>query len=322
MKIYLFLILLIVIATGCVNDAPHDNPLDPDSPSNTKTGSLSGRIIIANQSAGIAGAAIIHTSTALTVMTDSTGNFLFSSLPAGIHTFIVSKSNFVSDSFSIEIRSGAVSQITIGLNGAPVVSFKQILTRKIDFISFTPQYFVDVSASVTDPNGISDLDSVWFGVDTLRFPLSYSVGTKLFSATIEKRFFPTNTIDWLVGKKLHIVSRDKYGAVNISEAFFVSRVIENSAVPIDADTTSSTPLFRWKPPTVTFNYSSTVTVHHAGTELVAWTKSGIISFFEEVQYPTDGTVPPLSQGNYFWTVTMVDDFGNYSRSRESYFLVK
>jgi hypothetical protein len=322
MKIGPMLICFAVLLTGCVDDAPRDNPLDPDSSGFLKEGGLNGRIIIANQTTGIAGATVWNLTETISVVTDSSGNFSFGKLSTGTHRFVVTKTNFTNDTFQISIQSGATSQIVRGLNGAPVVIFQQILTRKIDYFSFSPRYFVDISAAVTDPNGIADLDSVWFGVDTIRFPLAYSVSEKNFLTAIDKGSFPTNTIEWLIGKPLHIISKDVHGAYSSSESFYISRMIENTGTPIKQDTTNSTPLFKWTPPVVNFNYTSTVTVYRAGTETIVWSSSGLISFFEELQFPTNGTVLPLTPGNYFWTITIVDDFGNYSRSRESYFVVK
>ena len=315
-------IWLAALLTGCIDDAPRDNPLDPSSSGFLKEGGLTGRIIIANQTNGIAGATVWNLTESIAVVTDSSGNFSFEKLSSGSQRFVVTKTNFTDDTFQTTIQSGATAQVVRELNGAPFVTFQQIQTRKIDYFSFSPRYFVDVSAAVNDPNGIADLDSVWFGVDTIRFPLSYSVSEKKFLATVEKGSFPTNTIEWLINKPLRIISKDIHGAYNLSEAFSISRIIENTAAPIRQDTTNTTPLFKWNPPVVNFNYTSTVTVYRAGTETVVWSNSGLISFFEELQFPADGTVSPLTPGNYFWTIAIVDDFGNYSRSRESYFVVK
>lgn len=318
--------ILTVSFFGCIDDAPRDNPLDPLSSSYTKEGSLSGKIIIANQTTGIPGATVMNMTDMIAVTTDLTGNFSFGKLSSGTHQFVVSKYNFVNDTFQTTIQSGSSSQITRGLNGAPVVTFQQILTRKIDQYFPSPQYFVDITATVSDPNGIADLDSVWFGVDTIKYPLTYSVATKNFHATIYKYDFPTNTIQWLVGKPLTIISRDIHKAVNVSDQFFVSRVIENEATPIspspfiqDSVVVDSL-IFKWSPPNVTYNYSYHLSLSRvdAGTQTVVWTHNGLNSFYEEKEY--DGTSVPA--GNYVWTVTVIDDFGNYGRSKESAFVIK
>jgi hypothetical protein len=322
MNIRSILFLFLIGVSGCVDDAPRDNPLDPQSDRYVPVGSLSGRLVLKNIGSGIAEADIVRRANGASVQTDSGGYFTVSGLSAGEHSFIAMKSNFPNDTFTVTIPSGGSAQLIREMNSAPIMTSRQILTHKIDYVEFFPRYYISVSATVTDPNGITDLNSVSFAVSTYRFPMEYSPTAKNFSVTVEKDSFPTNSIEWLIGKPLTIVSMDAQGAVNVGEPFSVTRIIENTATPITQDTTTGTPLFKWKPPAVSFNYTSTITVSRRGTETTVWKYPGLISFFEELQYPTDGSVAPLSAGNYFWTITIVDDFGNTSRSQESYFVVK
>lgn len=325
----IFFIMLLVL-NGCLSDAPRDNPLDPLSENFSSNGSVQGRIVIANLSTGIAGASIRNETASVSVTSDSSGNFLFSNLTSGVHQFIASKTNFTSDTFSVTIQSGTPVQVIRGLNGAPTVTFQQILTRKIDQYFPSPQYFVDITATVTDPNGIAELDSVWFGVDSLQFPLTYSVTTKNFHATIYKYDFPTNSIQWLVGKPLSIISRDIKKAVNISTPFYVTRVIENEATAkypssVNNDTVKVDSLyFTWTPPNVTYNYSYSITLSRvdAGTQTIVWSLTNLNSFNEEYLFYTQPNRPTLIAGNYVWTISVVDDFGNYGRSKESAFVIK
>jgi hypothetical protein len=327
MKECILLLLTAIVLSGCAENAPHDNPLDPDSPMYSREGSVGGRVMIENQNSGVARATVWDITAGVAVLTDSSGYFSFGTLNAGEHTFVTTKSNFTNDTFRVAVSAGTTQQITRYVNGAPVVSFQQILTRKIDQYFPSPQYFVDISATVSDPNGISDLDSVWFGFDSLRYPLTYSVSTKNFHATIYKYDIPTNTIQYLVGKPLMIYSRDIKHSMSVSPQFFVTRVIENEATPISPspfikDTVAADSItFKWTPPSVTYNYSYNLTLSRvdAGTQTVVWTHTGLNSFFEERSY--DGTVKQPA-GNYVWTVTVVDDFGNYGRSKESAFVIK
>lgn len=321
------LFISIALIAGCIDDAPRDNPLDPLSPAYTRAGSLTGVIRVANQATAIAGAMVTDLDENIFVKTDTLGYFAFDRLPSGRHTFVCTKENFTNDTFYVEIRDRASTHVVRALNGAPVVLSQNILTRKIDQYFPSPQYFVDVAAEMTDPNGDIDLDSVWFSVaDTILFPLTNPIGSKHFSTTIFKNQLPTNTIQWLVGKPLYIVSRDDNGSVNIGSPFFVTRVIEQTAGPILSNTDSLNASFdlRWSPPDVTFNYSYTVTISIlvGGVPSVVKTYAGINSFFEKITYPYLSGDAPLEKGNYLWSVTVVDDFGNYARSKESTFTVK
>jgi hypothetical protein len=330
MKHYSLIFLLFFLQNGCVDDAPHDNPLDPSSESYVSTGSVSGRIIITNTNTGLSSADVWNETAAVSVTTDSNGHFSFGTLPAGAHKFIAAKQNFTNDTFTVTVQNGTGVSVIRSLNGAPIVTYQQILTRKIDQYFPSPQYFVEITATVTDPNGIAELDSVWFGVDSLRYPLTYSVTTKNFHATIYKYDFPTNSIQWLVGKPLTIVSRDLHKAVNLSAPFYVTRVIENEASPIypssvNNDTVKVDSLyFKWSPPNVTYNYSYSLSLSRvdAGTQTVVWTLPGVNSFYEDYAFYSHPNTPALIAGNYVWTVSMVDDFGNYGRSKESAFVIK
>jgi hypothetical protein len=321
-------ILLAVLVVGCT-EAPHDNPLDPLSPNYATDGVLTGTVVLKSLGTAITSAQIRTVQDGIAVMSDSAGRFSFQRLSLGTHMFVCTKENFAPDSQRVTLASGSAQSLTFALNGAPVVSSMQILTRKIDQYYPSPQYYADVSASVSDPNGVADLDSVWFRVDSLYFFMDYLPSTKLFQVRIFKYDLPTNTIQWLVGKPLHIVSKDRGKAVNTSEIFMVTRVIEYGATPLypssaNHDTTNGTPTLRWSPPAVTFNYTYTLTIARddAGTQTVVWNQPDVSSFYEEYAYPTDGSVPPLSPGNYVWAVTVVDEFGNSCRSKESFFVVR
>lgn len=321
--------LALTIAVGGCGDAPRDNPLDPLSAFFKNSATLSGQVTIRNQGTGIPAATVSCLEQAIFVQTDGNGNFSFSQIAAGAVTLVCSKEGFVPDTQRTHIDPGSSLRLSFSLNGAPIVSNHRIITHKYDQYYPSPQYFVDVSASVTDPNGITDLDSVWFAVDTLLFPMNYSISSKLFEATIYKYDFPTNSIQWLVGKPLFIRSRDRYGAISLSSPLYVSRVIENSATPtyptsLNNDTTGSQPVLKWTSPGVTFNYSYTVELARvdAGAETTVWVYTQLNSFFSELQFPGDSSGQTLAPGNYVWRISIIDDFGNSSRSKGAFFAVK
>jgi len=325
---YLPILSLIIGAAGCA-DAPHDNALDPLSPSFKNSGVLSGLVTVRNQSAGIPGATVTILDQGIFQKTDDNGRFSFSQVGAGSLTLACSKDGFVPDTQRIRIDPGAASEASFSLNGIPVVSDPSIITHKVDQYYPSPQYFVQISASVTDPNGIADIDTVWFSVDTLAYPMTYSISSRHFETTIYKYDFPTNSIQWLVGRSLLIRSRDHLGAVGTSPAFHVTRIIEDAATPtyptsIHSDTTGSQPLLQWAPSSATFNYSYTLEMARddAGNETTVWVKAGVNSFFSQFQFTVDDAGGQLLPGNYVWRISVVDDFGNSARSKGAFFTVR
>jgi len=323
-----FNIVLVVTLAGCL-DAPRDNTLDPSSPRFQNSASVNGQVTIRNQGSGIASASVLCVEQGVSVISDSSGNYAFQQLTAGSLTLVASKSGFVSDTQRVHLDPGGTIKVSFALNGAPVVLKESIITHKYDQYYPSPVYTVDVSASVTDPNSITDVDSAWFAVDTLLYPMVYSIATQQFQTTLYKYDFPTNTIDWLVGKALTIKCTDRYGAVGTGVPFYITRIIENTATPSypisqNNDTTGPTPLFKWLPPGVTFDYTYTLECLqvNAGTETLVWTLASINSTILQQQFPGDGSGLSLASGNYVWSISVVDNFGNSSRSKETAFVVR
>jgi hypothetical protein len=321
-------IVFLFLALDCA-DAPRDNPLDPFSPGYVSEATLSGTVLLKNQGTPISLAQVRVLEDGISVMSDSTGHFSFPRLSTGSLTVVCSRAGFTPDTQRVTLTNRATQSLTFLLNGAPIVLLQSILTHKIDQYYPSAQYYVDVSADVTDPNGITDLDSVSFAVSTYSFPMSYDPTAKQFQARIFKYDFPTNTIEWLVGRPLHIVSKDLSGALDTSAAFYVYRIIETGATPLypssfNNDTTGGTPLLKWLLSTDTFTYSYTLTISRvdAGTQTVVWEVANVNSLLAQYQYPTDGSVAPLPAWNYVWYVTVVDEFGNSCRSKESSFVVQ
>lgn len=326
-RVSLFIIVVMFLA-GCI-DAPRDNPLDPSSPYFRNSAAISGQVSILNQNTGIPSASVLCVEQGVSVTTDSNGTYAFRQVAAGALTLIASKAGFVPDTQRVQLNPGAAVSASFALNAVPVVLAQNIVTHKYDQYYPSPVYSVDITASVTDPNGVTDLDSVWFSVDTLLYPMPYSTTTRQYQTTLYKYDFPTNTIDWLVGKALTIRGRDVHGAIGKGMPFFVTRVIENTATPsyptsLNNDTTGSTPLFKWLPPGVTFNYTYTLEclVVSAGTETLVWTLANINATVLQQQFPGNGSGLTLASGNYVWRITVVDNFGNTSRSKEAAFVVR
>jgi hypothetical protein len=317
------LCILGVSCNGCISDVPHDNPLDPLSANPLSGATLSGRVVVKNQSSvGIAGAVVSVIPGSMIAVTDSLGNFAFQNLTTEIQSVVVHKANFMTDTETVSLNRGQSRQLTIQLNAIPTVPSVRIVTRKIDQWWPNPIYSATVIASVDDLNGVIDLDSVWVSVDSLKFGMSYSVSNKNFNAVIDASQLPSNTLEWLIGKQFFVRARDKNNAIGISSPGYAPRIIENEATPIYPallDTAAASPEFSWTPPTATFPYTYTITVVRidAGTQTVIWTQPGIGSYLRAFQY-----ADVLQAGNYFWTIAIVDEYGDIAQSKQSSFVVK
>ncbi len=317
-----FAALCALTLTGCISDVPHENPYDPLS-ANPKSGaSLSGRIVLMDQpSVGVPGAVITTLPSRAVAVADSQGYFSFPDPPADINALVVARANFVTDTAEITLPVGAARTVTIPLNAMPTISSVSIITRKIDLWWPNPIYSASVTAAATDLNGVSDLDSLWVAVDSLSFGMTYSVTAKKFQAVINASELPSNTLEWLIGREVRVRARDKRNAVGISAPAYAARIIENEAAPVFPalqDTASASPEFKWTPPSALFAFSYTISVVRldAGTQTIVWTQDGIGAYLRTFQYPA-----ALQAGNYFWTIAVVDEYGNIAQSKESSFIV-
>lgn len=317
-----YLIAAALFIVGCVGDAPHDNPLDPQSPRYTGTGAFSGKVTLLNlPQSGVAAVHISTNPTTLSIITDSSGNFQFPEITAGTYGVVASKDLFIPETLHVLLGTGTEQTIVFALDGSPVVVSAKILTRKIDQWWPNPAYFADITAQITDPNGLTDLDSAWFCVDSILFPMAYSLTAQNWQLTLTSYQLPSNNLEWLVGKPLTVIARDRENSSSTSAPFFVTRTIEQEATPTSPafqDTASASPLFQWTPPDVRFIYTYSLIVDRvdAGNETIVWSQDNIGSQLLTYQYPST-----LPQGSYFWTIAVVDEYGNYARSKEASFLV-
>ena len=53
-----------------------------------------------------------------------------------------------------------------------------------------------------------------------------------------------------------------------------------------------------------------------------WSYTNVRSIYNEIQFHGENCGKLLDSGGYVWTILVVDDFGNYSRSKEASFVIK
>ena len=313
---------ILFLLSGCAPDAPHDNALDPGSTQYVPAGSVSGRIISKKTPAvGVAAALIALLPSNTATMSDSGGYFSFAKIDPGSVALAVQKNGFLPDTVNITVTNGSSVQQTIALDQFPTIASMKVLTQKIDQWWPGPIYSASFSAVVSDPDGIDDVDSVWLKVDGLQIAMGYSLAAKNFQLTLFAEDLPSNNLEWLIGKSLTIAARDRNYALANSDPFYVTRIIEQEGTPTypaSQDTVGATPEFQWSPPSVAFTYTYTVTVVRTDADVptvVATQKS-----IDPHQYSWQST-QTLSKGTYFWTLGVVDEFGNFSQSKQSSFVV-
>jgi hypothetical protein len=311
-----------LILAGCVPDAPRENPLDPHSPNFRNSGTVSGKVLTYYEPfLGIPGASVTLPSKGITLTTNSTGSFLFENVEAGDLTLVVSKAGYATDTVRTTLVAGGNATVQSRLNALPLISQAKIVTRKVDQWWPGPVYSAVVTANVTDPDGAADISEVIVTVDTLRLAMSFFTDPPRYQVTISGSSLPGRNIEWLVGKQIQVLARDKPKGSSLSAPFYVLRIVQQTVVPTyptALDTASASPEFQWARPDITFPYSYKLELYRQdeGVPTLIWNREGLLSTLTRFQYPD--TLPPAL---YFWTIFVIDEYGNLSRSKEASFMV-
>ncbi|MGO9481127.1 MAG: hypothetical protein ACLP05_05035 [Candidatus Kryptoniota bacterium] len=201
----------------------------------------------------------------------------------------------------------------------PQIINSHVAVTRIDQWWPGPVYMAVVSANVTDPNGY--LDTVYVKIDSLTFGMSEAAGSN-YQVEINADSLPNQDIQWLIGEQLNVYAIDRENRMEQSAAFYVTRIIDAEAVPAsptDLAVTTGYPQFNWNPATVSFDYSNQVQIYqiNSGYPTPVGTPIKISPDSASYDYPDS-----LPAGQYSWTITIVDDFGNSSTSKEASFQVQ
>ncbi len=316
---------LAFILTGCAPDPPHDNPLDPSSPNYRNEGRVAGKVLgLSLPYAGVPDVLVTILQNGSGQLTASDGSFSFPDAPSGTIALVVSKSNYLADTLRLNLPVGGNVDTVLHIDALPQVSGAQVVTSKVDHWYPGAIYSATVTASVTDPDGELDIidSTVQVTVDSLSFQMTRTTGSK-YQVIIDGSLLPNQDLQWLVGKQFTISASDHEKGTGTSEPFFVSRIIEPEATPtspINLQLTGPSPVLDWNPPGVSYDYTYQLQIVHidtsTGIQTLAWSQSGLSSSSGSFVYP--GSLRP---GTYFWTVTVIDDYGNSSTSWEASFKV-
>jgi hypothetical protein len=311
-----------LIVSGCIPDASHDNPIDPDSKAFSNSGTLSGSVLSYYQPyMGISGALVTVQPSGVAGVTNSAGAFSISDVPAGNIQIIVSCLGYLTDTVSSKALVGANPRVDIHLDALPVVGTCQVVTRKIDQWWPHAVYSILVSATLTDPDGLGDIAGASLEVDTMKFAMTYVPAQQNYQVSVDAAIFPQGSLEWLVGRQFIVSARDRIGATSFGKPFSVTRVIQDAPIPLAPtalDTAAASPQFSWAQPALQFPYSYKLELFRLdqGVPSLLWSVANVSSSLSSYQYPDR-----LSTGLFFWTISLVDEFGNLSRSKEASFYI-
>ncbi len=319
---------------GCLGDLPRDNPLDPRSDRYRPQGRLEGTVTrLYPPYPPLAGVAVrlLPADDSLQggrlVYTGPNGRFTFDELPPGTYRLLTQAPGFraLQDTLAVTISAGQTQSVTVRMNALPrFIDYEAITVHISRWWPATDLYRLEVEATVTDPDDVRDVVRVWLKIPALGFADTLEAmqpAGRFFKALLQQEL-PGSSLPNLLGYKLYLGAHDRTGDTVYTPAFQLVRVIE--AVPVAlaprglATVDTTRPVLRWEPIALPFSFTYRIDLvrREADLDIPILTLEGLEPPRDSVRIPQ-----PLPPGVYYWTVSVVDIFGNRSRSKEAGFQV-
>lgn len=303
--------------TGCISDAPRDNPLDP-----AQGIRVSGKVERYYNNSGIPNAMIRLQPGNFSALAAADGSFAIDHIPAGNYTLSAGATGFRGDSLTLELRQSAAANFK--LDALPLFRSISLTTQHIStFIAPRDSFFVTMTAAADDPDNRSDVKTVWYhipGYDYADTLFEASPQEKIFTGELDIGRLGLASIHELIGKPFVFYVEDLPGAVSASEAVYISRIIAETPRGLAPINAAVTPPFQlhWQPLALPYPFT-----FHIEIKKVNFT---FLTLAGEIRDIPPGSVSAtfsgsLQPGEYIWLLYVVDEFGNRSRSLENPFIV-
>ena len=325
------LVLAAPALAGCLDGAPRDNPLDPLSESYRDAGTAAGRVTgIYPPFEGRAGVRV-HllpldaAGAERVVRTGADGAFRADGLPGGRYEVRAESDGFRDAADTLVVAAGAVAEATLRLDALPVVASQAAWTVHIEqWPPRGPLFQLEVRVEATDPDRAADVDRAALVAEGLAFrePLAETAPGR-FEASLGASRLPGGRVQSLLGRPLRVEVTDRAGNTALGPPLALVRVVEQTPVALRPEINEAPPP---NPPTLewgldrlpfAFTYRVDVAlVDGAGTEVVVYSRDGL-----PPTATTHAVQAALAPGIYTWTVRVVDEAGNQSRSKPAGFRV-
>ncbi len=206
--------------------------------------------------------------------------------------------------------------LVVFLDALPVIDTVFARTEHITSNFLGEKRYLNLSYTVSDQDGQSDIDSTVFCVDTLTF-----MKADLTPFYLSEDTLPYGDIHCLQGKDMYLYVFDKEGEFFKKGPFFIVRVMDITpgiVSPIGGDTTSARPTFVWKNLDVPYSVSYYLEIYTAqqGTPSFKIYTSPTVTD-TSFQMPFD-----IGSGYYYFVVYAEDSYGDDTRSKEALFYVR
>ncbi len=318
----IFVLSIFLLFFGCLRDVPHSNPLDPQNSNGTFV--LSGKVFTYYQPrTPISSVQLLLEPGSHIARTSDDGSFIIKGIKGGTYVLHYGADGYQHDSLAMNITSNL--NVDFHLNGLPYFINKTILTHhNARWFPLEDIFYLELQTSVNDPDGPGDIKNVFYALPDLALDdtLNPALETGIFSASLFEKDLSVTSLQKILGRPFYFRVEDEPGAVVVSQALYSTRIIEKTASvisPSELETVQADSInFRWQLKALPFEYTLKIDIFAINAGIPANVESidNIAAGQQEWLY-----LSALVPGDYFWTVTIVDRYGNTSRSKEGVFNV-
>jgi len=312
-------ILIVFNLIGCISDAPRDNPLDPAN-GLMVSGNIS-RIYTNNPPEN---AVVFLQPENLTLIVNDDGGYTFSNLKPGVYQLSSTAPGYSADSATFDLQQN--TKVNLVLDSLPFFRDIKLTTHHVSRW-FPPDdlYSIRYEAAASDGDGDGDINKVWLKIESIAYTDTLqrsSPGSNIFKGEAFTLDLSINSIHQLIGKPFTIYVKDLPGQIVESKDQFLLRIIEDIpqlVSPIGLEVLNSFPInFVWQAiVNISYSYSLKIEIYSISLGLKVDEVNNILSNATTAQFGG-----PLSTGDYYWILYIIDEFGNSSTSREGSFRIQ
>jgi hypothetical protein len=313
---------------GCEWTPERDNPLDPGS--DLFNPILTGEVRnLANTPVSQAIVTLYPEGNA--VVTSDDGVYRFEGVDLGEYTLTVQKTDHVDDTVDVDITFGGTTTQELYINALPVFDSVSVTSHNIEQ-EFTNDVYVTVEAWIYNGDGDPSMDSVLvvFEDDTLGYLNNTQTidhhGIFHCDFGIDTAFTNIDpfSLELILGRAFLLTVFDFQGGLNNSDPSCLIRFLEPPFTnnPSGPGPYPQAPTFDWDLYDVEFEFLQNLHVFDNIGDLV-WDSLSIAP--DVIQVTATSSLPPTQPTGplfYYWTLEIVDIFGNTTRSQELIFEVE
>ncbi len=319
-------VYFVLVICGCLNDADRNNPLDPASPNFKNTGGISGQTLsFYSPFSPIADVEVRLDPGPLLTTSDAQGRFSFANLLAAAYQIRASKDGYAAVFDTVEVPLQQLAQISLNLDALPVITNPRVSSSHISrWWPQTDLYLLAANVRVEDLDGVNDIATIELLIPDLSFvdTLSMTAAPGVFQIQVLESQLPGRNLQEVLGREILIRAKDRAGFNSTSAPQFIARIIEEVPITLSPQgletVATANPTLQWQALNQPYRFTYRVELYRVdfGINNLVWQRGEIDRATTEIIVPEN-----LTPGTYFWTIAVVDEFGNLSRSKEASFQV-